>query len=1297
MDQVTVTRKAGGTLNLLTRSSTTSVTRMEQRRALMSEDIVEMTVESATALTFAIGDSINVYDRTYTLNALPRARKGGIRQFGYDLTWEGRQYDLLRAAYLDAASDGVSLYADFTITGDLESLMNILINNLERVYGSGKWILGLCPEGDTLSLTFANDNCLAVLQSLCTGDNFNVEFAITESAGVCTIDLRVLVGVTHDETYEYGRGKGLYGLQRQTVSNKNIVTRLYCFGAAKNLRTNYRGYSQRLKIPTIDLSYIEDATALAAYGLIEAVKTFEEIFPHRTGTVTSLGDTIYKFVDTGMDFDLNAVDGEGNTLYLLGGTSAKVHFNSGNLAGYEFELSLYNHATRTFTIKRLKDERDQEFPDPDSEAFRVGPGDEYVLIDIYLPESYITAAEAELLVAAEAYLAENCQPRVNYALTFDEIHLTRYAEGAEELFAPGDNIHVKDTDIGVDKLIRIRALVRDLMAAYRYGLELSDAQQPSIIQRLVAETIDNTKVIAMNKLNDPARARRNWRATQELLDMVFDPDGYFDGTHIKPESIETLMLSVGTRSQQFTLSVVIEPNYTGDPEKVNVTGGVLAHYAIEEDIRLWTITGGDLTLSSTASMYIYARCEKIGSAGTITFTTDQVKVDEDPLDYYFLLGVLHAATDGVRWISLTYGATAINGRYIRTGKIISQDGLNYFDLDQNEILMGDANSSLDWNVTAAGQLTLKGALVQSGAGTLSPLPSFRGAYNPAYTYYQGDTVTDGGGTWQYINVTPASGHTPAENTYWTVTAAAGTSTPGADGADGIDGTDGTDGTNGNYIEYQYAKNGSTSSPPSIVPTDLNPSGWSVTPPATGSLEYLWMAKASKNFDGTVLVSNWATPVRIKGEAGTAGANGTNGTDGAGGVDGADGAPGPVGAFQGVYASDTTYYGNSTRVDIVLYNGQYYIARVDAPGGSFSNIVPANTSYWNSFGGNFESIATGLLFAELAFIDNLGVRELEGTPKSYGNLSGSFATTQANQTAVARVDRIELTGSGGSATISCNGVNGLSAYNLNLTQTAEDFVTMYESTFLSAGVVLTYSTNYLYFTASVPGTDFTAGAAISNNTPNLNGYVTTPTPNQAVQARIDRCTLAGTGGCAVITVDGVSRDLEFNASLTQTAADFVANHASDYAAGGVTVTNSTIYIYFTSTVAGTDFTGTSLIANNPWVGAVKIRNNEIWENAADSDVWGALKINDRGYQGGYARYRATLFGDGKGTTVLGILGADAGGLYAGLNLMRGMLHMQPWATTVINGMSSGEGSQVYDLTLHKLKIRTNTGWETISSS
>ena len=45
--------------------------------------------------------------------------------------------------------------------------------------------------------------------------------------------------------------------------------------------------------------------------------------------------------------------------YLIAGTPAKLHFNKGNLAGYDFELLAltgYNHATKCFKVKQFTDE-----------------------------------------------------------------------------------------------------------------------------------------------------------------------------------------------------------------------------------------------------------------------------------------------------------------------------------------------------------------------------------------------------------------------------------------------------------------------------------------------------------------------------------------------------------------------------------------------------------------------------------------------------------------------------------------------------------------------------------------------------------------------------------------------------------------------------------------------------------------------------------------------------------------------------------------------------------------------------
>lgn len=168
---------------------------------------------------------------------------------------------------------------------------------------------------------------------------------------------------------------------------------------------------------------------------------------------------------------------------------------------------------------------------------------------------------------------------------------------------------------------------------------------------------------------------------------------------------------------------------------------------------------------------------------------------------------------------------------------------------------------------------------------------------------------------------------------------------------GEKGETGDDGINGDYFEYQYAVNGSRSTPPSLSKTIRNPSGWSTTVPTVGNLQYLWFTVAKINGETNLLIQNWSTPARQTPYDG---------------VDGRNGDTGPTMVYRGVYGSSKVYYGTSKRVDAVKYNGHYYVARVDA-GNGFQNHVPTDTAYWNDFGAEFESIATNLLLAEGANI------------------------------------------------------------------------------------------------------------------------------------------------------------------------------------------------------------------------------------------------------------------------------------------------------------------------------------------
>jgi len=183
---------------------------------------------------------------------------------------------------------------------------------------------------------------------------------------------------------------------------------------------------------------------------------------------------------------------------------------------------------------------------------------------------------------------------------------------------------------------------------------------------------------------------------------------------------------------------------------------------------------------------------------------------------------------------------------------------------------------------------------------------------------------------------------------------------------GEKGQTGNNGQDGAYFEYRYAKNGSTTAPPALSTTSTNPSGWTTTMPSLGSLEYLWMTVAKKSAAGSIL-QNWSTPTR------------TTGTPGAPGLNGANGIAGPSVVFRGEYNSSANYYGTSTRVDCVKYNSNYYVARIDA--GNGFNVVPTNVARWNTFGAQFDSVATNLLLAEFANIADWVIKSAKITSQN----------------------------------------------------------------------------------------------------------------------------------------------------------------------------------------------------------------------------------------------------------------------------------------------------------------------------
>lgn len=748
MERIIAQRPNGTTYEVAKKGDVMGYTSATQRWDLQGTDTVNIVVESAVPKEYGIGDVISIFGREYKINRLPKVTKSASRKFVYELEFEGIQYDLLRVAYdltIDTTACEIQDIKGESLCGDLQRFATVLIANANRVF-PGKWSLGVFPETiEDKTLTFGeSDNCLSVLQTLC--NEFDVEFEIEIVNGINVISFHNESGAIFPFTFAYGRGRGLYNLERANVDSSNIITRLKAYGSTENIAYTYR--ANRLCLPgkTKSQSYFEDETAIARYGIWEAVKYFDDIKPTFDGNVTSIDSSnVLKFTDTGM-FDLNAVGEDGvTTLYKIAGQTPKIHFNTGNLAGYEFDVHLYDHETHTFILKQFEAEGGHIFPSSESEAFQIAVGDKYKILGVALPQQYIDDAEEKLETDGLEYFDQNKQPKVKYSLSIDKNFFeTLVGESqSSQIIKPGDWLHIVDSDINVDKSIRIISLTRDLFDEYNYTLEISDTvATASIINNIISDVIDINNIIQINQLNNPAHARANWRSSREILNMVFDPEGDYYTDKIKPNSIDTLSLSVGAKSMQFGLvGVTFKPNYNGNANSMQVTGGTLVHYTINENAaRVWNVANAAITFNNANSAYyIYAKCDKTGRGAAIICTTTQQQVDDGGLFYHFFIGIVNSVDPDLnaRSVSLMYGFSMINGRFIQTGRISSSGGgATYFDLDSGEI---------------GGKITLLSG--SSGYGNLTDAPDL--------SHFLQDT--DGIIEIWYKSVLPATSNAPASS------------------------------------------------------------------------------------------------------------------------------------------------------------------------------------------------------------------------------------------------------------------------------------------------------------------------------------------------------------------------------------------------------------------------------------------------------------------------------------------------------------------------------------------------------
>lgn len=731
------------------------------------------------------------------------------------------------------------------------------------------------------------------------------------------------------EVLTLGENNGLRdgGIEFNDDNADPIPTKIFAYGGERNIvpKFNSEGiaYDKRLTLPD-GVDFVEFKGAEVE---VKIKKFYDDIYPRKVfkiASVRTMEATTEEEIDTyyiklgGMDFDPSAQKIEG--------LEPAVAFQSGRLIGRDFDVE-WKPKAQEFKIVATA-EGDYDIPQG---VLIPAVGDMVILYNIEMPEQYKLDAQKELQEVAQKDVDMMNRTVQDISLKSNKYN---WAEQGRSISLGQKVKLLHDRYSSGYVTSRCKELSYPLDSEYDVEFIIGDAVEGGTLASIKENINDAVELIEQNRQQTIGVSRRGWRSSQELLEM-------YSGI-----SAEVAVIAKGPEAQ-FSSSCVFTPNYQS-ANTLKVVPGTLKHaiYVENEAGGLWNISSAVLTsaydeqgnyneLNEDKPYYVYARCSKSNNTGAIVLFAQEMAVEAIDGYYLFPVGALSSVIDGSRVFNTMYGYTQINGGSLTTGVIKSLDGQTFLDLDGNRVRMGDADQSIDWNVTAQKRITLHNVGVLSDSGDVSNIGVYRGQYNAEYLYYKGDEVSfynDGiSCTYRYTSDIPNKGIEPTNTNYWDLLA------KGKDGADGrgINSTTVTYGVSdsatampttwaselptvseGKYlwtrtiidytsgddsVSYTYARqgeNGKTGTSVKVSSIQYQ-AGTSATTPPSGTWsnsvvsvedgQYLWTKTTFS--DGNV-----AYGVAKQGKQGQQGIPGTDGKDGKDGADGVDGGDGSAGEY-----------------------------------------------------------------------------------------------------------------------------------------------------------------------------------------------------------------------------------------------------------------------------------------------------------------------------------------------------------------------------------------------------------------
>lgn len=426
---------------------------------------------------------------------------------------------------------------------------------------------------------------------------------------------------------------------------------------------------------------------------------FPYIFHEGSVSQTVVSETEFNTVVVYVDvpFDINSES-------IKSPVNAKMSFKTGYLQGVELDIVSWEKeinlvsgvptATGLWKVRLKRDVNGENYALPNS-TLPIAIGDEFVLLDIYLPAADEAAAEQALLDDAILWLQSRRKSPDGYSVKVPEEYIARNPAN-EAALVEGFPIQLKDTVIGADQqAVTIQSLS---ITCKDGGLPSYDLTiSPTPIKGYISKIGDQLKS-ANNKVATIKAATDNEissiiKSATIIKDAVLNSSLQIRGSQIEPNSIQSSALSPDVRSREYTLDAFFAVNYNGNPNSAYGSSGIMVHKDVDitwgdtYDLahQTWTISAPQtFTLDPDKAYFVYIKGSLID--GSAIWVISETKIGMIDVAGYFMFewGSILGIREGVRYSQNQYGVNQVSA-YVYIAYASAIDGTG-FTLTNNSAL-----------------------------------------------------------------------------------------------------------------------------------------------------------------------------------------------------------------------------------------------------------------------------------------------------------------------------------------------------------------------------------------------------------------------------------------------------------------------------------------------------------------------------------------------------------------------------------------------------------------------------------